>query len=68
MGLIDHKKSHKSVENARNIVENTLTLEEVDIVIRVMGSATFPVKDIEPLYRAIFKLQELRNKLKNNAT
>lgn len=50
------------------VIENTFTFEDVDVIIRVLGGASFPVKDIETLYRAIYKLQELRNKLKNDAS
>lgn len=69
MGLVEKKNKTVVQQTPSNTeIKNELTLEEVDIIIRVMGSATFPVKDIEPLYRAIYKLQELRNKLKQNAT
>lgn len=61
MALID--KIGNTPPPPKNI-ENSFTLEEVDIIIRVLGSASFPVKEIEPLYRAIYKLQELRTKLK----
>jgi hypothetical protein len=63
MGLVEKEK--KKINSELGVeIKNNLTLEEVEIIIRVMGSASFPVKDIEPLYRAIYKLQELRNKLK----
>jgi len=60
MSLIDKVKTKDN-----QIQLDTLNLEEVDIIIRVLGGASFPVKEIEPLYRAIYKLQMLRNKLSN---
>lgn len=60
MGLMDRVNAGAKPP----VIENTLTLEEVDLLVRVLGTASFPVREIEELYRAIYKLQELRNKLK----
>jgi hypothetical protein len=37
--------------------ENTLTLEEIEIVLSMMKRTTFLGEDIEPLYNIIIKLQ-----------
>lgn len=66
MGLIQHAIPPKTSDTP--IIENTLSYEDVDVIIRVLGNSTFSVRDIETLYRAIYKLQELRNKLKNDAS
>jgi hypothetical protein len=36
-----------------------LTKAELELILRVLGTATFPVKEIEKLYTAIFKLQQI---------
>lgn len=73
MGLADkvHKKTNtdnSTHESDKLYHDVEFTLDEVDILIRVIASANFPVKEIEPLYKAIFKLQNLRNIISKNAT
>ena len=62
MGLKGKVMMYGSAEKNINL---DFTYQEIDIIIRVLGTAQFPVKDIESLYRAIFKLQELRKKLRD---
>ncbi len=66
MGLIDRVNPPSPQTNVPKKIENNFSLEEIDVLIRVLSGATAPVRDIEPLYRAIYKLQELRNKLKQD--
>ena len=35
-----------------------LSSDEIALILRLVGQANFPVKDIETLYVAIYKLQE----------
>ena len=71
MGLAERFRSNDD-RDERIMVDDSkqeaFTLQEVDILIRVIATASFPVKDIEPLYQAILKLQQLRNRLNENAT
>ena len=50
----------------KQATEPLLTAEEIELVLKLLGTTHFPVKDIEVLYRAIFKLQEEYSKLKGN--
>lgn len=52
----------KSQNSAPNI-DPGLTRADVDIILKVISNSTFVVKDIEILYGALYRLQELRNKL-----
>lgn len=65
-GLIDkivgHTNERGNVMQDTNINKVELTVDEIDVIIGVLASASFPVKDIESLYKAILKLQELRKK------
>lgn len=42
-----------------------LTLSELEIVLTLLAQCTFPVKDIQALYVALYKLQEQHQALKN---
>jgi hypothetical protein len=66
MGLIQQATPPRIADT--RVIESAFTIEDVDVIIKVLAGASFPVKDIESLYRAIYKLQELRNKLKNDAS
>jgi hypothetical protein len=45
----------------------SLTADEIEIVLRLLATTNFPVKDIESLYKSIYKLQEqLKQKLNIN--
>jgi hypothetical protein len=69
MGLIHKVRDVETIRTENgNSIDNTnieFTLDEVDILIRVIAGASFPVRDIEPLYKAILKLQRLRKKLES---
>lgn len=41
-----------------------LTLDELTLILQLLGQTTFPVSKIETLYVAIYKLQELHKQLK----
>ena len=43
-----------------------ITFGEIDVVLRALSTSHFPVKDIDVLYTAIYKLQELRQKIAND--
>lgn len=55
-----------SKEEAPKQPQYDMSLPEVDAVIRALSTSHFPTKDIEVLYNAIYKLQELRKKLNEN--
>jgi hypothetical protein len=58
MKLSDVKSQNGGVQN-----NSDLTRADVDIILKVIANSTFVVKDIESLYGALYRLQELRNKL-----
>jgi hypothetical protein len=55
MSILDKIKSQPVTTQPLN--ENTLTLEEIEIVLSMMKRTTFLGEDIEPLYNIIIKLQ-----------
>ena len=55
--------SNGQAKNGNNNYDVNFTLTEIDILIQVIAGATFPVKEIESLYKAILKLQKLRKKI-----
>jgi len=61
MGLFSNK-AKKPVEFPPDM---NLTAEELEVILRLLSTTHFPVKDIEFLYKAIYKLQEEYNRLKN---
>lgn len=61
MGLIG--KVHPSKEVIVPQPSVSLTLSEVDVLMRALMTANSPVKDIEQLYNTIYKLQEYRKLL-----
>ena len=59
MGLFDSMS--KSVHKVQSLpVQQTvpLTASEIELVLRLLATTNFPVKDIEVLYTALLKLQE----------
>lgn len=42
-----------------------LTASEIELILKLLGQTSFPVKDIETLYIALYKLQEQHKILKN---
>lgn len=63
MGLFTNKNNTKSAQQ----IDNNLTASEIELILRLLGTTHFPVKDIEILYKAIYKLQEEYNKSKDAA-
>lgn len=57
MGIFQTKK--KIIEES----SNSLTKNEIELILRLLGTTHFPVKDIEILYKALYKLQEEHNRL-----
>lgn len=41
-----------------------LTAEEIELILKLLSTTTFPVRDIERLYQAILKLQNEYSRLK----
>lgn len=62
MGLFTNKNTKPTLQQ----INSTLTAEEIELILRLLGTTHFPVKDIEILYIAIYKLQEEYNKLKSS--
>lgn len=59
MGLFD--STSKSIHKGQSLpVQQTvpLTASEIELVLRLLATTNFPVKDIEVLYTALIKLQE----------
>jgi len=54
MALFQNKKQQQQVIYP----DHQLTRAEIEVVLRLLASTTFPVKDIEVLYSALIKLQE----------
>jgi hypothetical protein len=68
MNLFDAKNKTKVNGQPQNpIVSNTmdLTAQEIELIMRILATAQFPIKDIEVLYLALTKLQE-QFKVKTN--
>lgn len=42
-----------------------LTASEIELILKLLSQTSFPVKDIETLYIALYKLQEQHKILKN---
>jgi hypothetical protein len=57
------KLSDLKSQNSTSNIDTGLTRADVDIILKVISNSTFVVKDIEILYGALYRLQELRNKL-----
>lgn len=57
------KLSDVKSQNPAPSTDPGLTRADVDIILKVISTSTFVVKDIEILYGALYRLQELRNKL-----
>lgn len=57
------KLSDLKSQNSTSTIDTGLTRADVDIILKVISNSTFVVKDIEILYGALYRLQELRNKL-----
>lgn len=39
--------------------QSELSPQEIELILKLLATTSFPVKDIEILYQTIFKLQEL---------
>lgn len=44
---------------------NDLTQPEIDLILRLLSQTTFPVKEIETLYIALYKLQNQYKQLES---
>jgi len=44
---------------------NDLTQSEIDLILRLLSQTTFPVKEIETLYIALYKLQNQYKQLES---
>jgi hypothetical protein len=64
MGLVSKARKEVTPPAPQDEVVE-LTKAELALIIRVLGTATFPVKDIEVLYKAIYKLQQIYNTLED---
>lgn len=58
MNFLTQKQSAKVQQPVPRLEANQLTQSEIEVVLRLLASTSFPVKDIEILYSAIIKLQE----------
>lgn len=54
MSLFQNKKPQQQVIYP----DHQLTRAEIEVVLRLLATTNFPVKDIEMLYSALIKLQE----------
>lgn len=71
MNLFSQKQAAKQINgnvngnvNANSAVinqsQNDLTYEEIDLLLRLLATTNFPVKDIEVLYHTLVKLHQQR--------
>lgn len=67
MSLIGKVHPSKEVIQPQKPIGVVLTLNELDVLMRALMTANSPVKDIEQLYNTIYKLQEYRKLLTNEA-
>lgn len=67
MNLFSQKQAAKQINDNANgnptvisQTQNDLTYEEIDCLLRILATTSFPVKDIEVLYRTLVKLHQQR--------
>lgn len=68
MSFLDNLKQQAKKEESSALLlpfEYQLTTEEVELILTLVGETVFPVKKIEVLYKALWKLQEQHKLLKN---
>lgn len=60
MGLFDSSSKPIRKVQSQPPVQQTvpLTASEIELILRLLSTTNFPVKDIEVLYTALIKLQE----------
>lgn len=67
MNLFTQKQAAKQINGNANgnptvisQTQNDLTYEEIDLLLRILATTNFPVKDIEVLYHTLVKLHQQR--------
>jgi hypothetical protein len=64
MNLFTQKQAAKQINGNANVTvnqsQNELTYEEIDLLLRILATTNFPVKDIEVLYHTLVKLHQQR--------
>lgn len=69
MNLFSQKQAAKQINGNANVNgnsaitnqnQNELTYEEIDLLLRILATTNFPVKDIEVLYHTLVKLHQQR--------
>lgn len=67
MNLFSQKQAAKQINGNGNANlaatsqnQNDLTYEEIDLLLRILATTNFPVKDIEVLYHTLVKLHQQR--------
>lgn len=51
-------------QQEKQLDPNQLNLEEIELIMKLLGDTMFPVKHIEILYKAMWKLQNQHQNLK----
>ncbi len=52
------KKQQKPQQQHTNLSQYQLSASEIETILKILQNSMFPIKDIEPLYVALYKLQE----------
>lgn len=64
MSLI--KQSNSNTAPKKTVLqENNLTIQDVEVLLRMLSTAHIPVKDIQPGYEAIIKLYNIKDQLRD---
>lgn len=55
---------HNLIKRSDKIIESIqLTSTEIEVLLSILKESTFKIRDIEPLYRILIKLQEQHQSL-----
>lgn len=52
------KQQSKPQQQPTNLSQYQLSTSEIETILKILQNSMFPIKDIEPLYVALYKLQE----------
>lgn len=65
--VIDKTVQKSSGQKGQFKKETDLTSKEIEIIVTLLKQTTFPVKDIESLYIALYKLQQQYQERENES-
>jgi len=66
LNLLNEPQKPRKVEIQVRDSSLDLTISELELIMTLLGQTSFRVKDIEDLYKALYKLQEQHKYLVNN--